>query len=376
MNIQEIRRQFHKIAEISGKEINTSQTIANILKELNPDLLIEQFNDTFSLAAVFEGNKEGKSLCFRADIDALPISESRYLEHKSNSSDISHKCGHDGHIAILLGLAEKLAGKEFPGRIVLLFQAEEETGTGAEKVLKDTRFLNLNIYKFYGLHNLPGFKEKSIITKKDTFASASKGIIINLEGETSHAAEPENGNSPLLAMTSIINTLLALPQRNTNFNDSNLVTIIHAKLGEEAFGTSPGKAVIMATLRSDSEHNMRKMAMDIETAAEGIATSFKLSHSISYKEVFPATVNHDLESDIVKQAAQNLKLEIIEKDKPFAWSEDFGHYLNYKPGSFFGLGAGENTPNLHNPDYDFNDDIIQSGIDMFWNILLLENDES
>lgn len=374
MNIYEIRKEFHKIAEISGKEIHTNQTILNYLNQLNPDLVINMLNDTYSLAAIFGGNQPGKTICFRADIDALPISDSINADYVSDNPNVAHKCGHDGHLSILLGLAERLKKRNFPGKVVLLFQAEEETGTGAEKVLKDDRFLELNIDKFYGLHNLPGFEERSIIIKDSNFASASRGIIIRLEGKTSHAAEPENGVSPVLAMTSIINSLIALPQRNTNFNNSNLVTVIHSQLGKEAFGTSPANAVIMATIRSGAQQDMEKMTSDAENLSHGIAAAYGLKCSIEYKEVFPATTNHSTDTEIIKSAAEKLGLETTVKTTPFAWSEDFGHYLNFKTGAFFGLGAGINTPKLHNPDYDFNDKIIQSGIDMFWNILSIANE--
>ncbi len=303
----------------------------------------------------------------------MPISENLQVDYVSNNSKISHKCGHDGHLTILLNLAEKLQFRNFCGTVVLLFQAEEETGTGAAKVLNDSRFLELNIESVYGLHNLPGFNENSIIVRDGAFASASKGLIIELFGKSSHAAEPENGNSPAIAMTSIINTLVTLPQRNTSFNDSNLVTVIHAKLGEEAFGTSPGDAVIMATLRSDSEINMSKMTKDIERISHGLANAFKLKCNISYKEVFPATSNHSSSNAIVKLAAEQLELQVIDKEKAFPWSEDFGHYLNFANGAFFGLGAGLNSPSLHNPEFDFNDNIIETGSNMFWEILKLEN---
>ncbi len=376
MNIYDIRRRFHQIAEISGKELRTNQTIVDILNQLNPDLVINNLNNSYSLAAIFEGNRPGKTICFRADIDALPIEDKISTDYVSTNPNASHKCGHDGHLSILLGLADRLKEKNYPGKVVLLFQAEEETGTGAEKVIKDKRFLNLNIDSFYGLHNLPGFEEKSIVIKDGTFASASQGIIIRLSGTTSHAAEPENGNSPVLAMTAIINNLIALPQRNTNFNDSNLVTIIHANLGEKAFGTSPSEATVMATIRSDSQENMDKMCADAENICNGLAKVYNLKCEINYKEVFPATTNHDYNNDIIRKAAKELNLDIIERSQPFPWSEDFGHYLNYKSGAFFGLGAGIDSPKLHNPDYDFNDEIIKSGIEMFWKILELENKPS
>ncbi len=371
MNILDIRKELYLKAEISGEEANTNSTIVDLLKMFYPDKIINNLNNSYSLACIFRGKEGGSTVCFRADIDALPIEDK--LDNSGSKRSISHKCGHDGHTATLLAFAEKLKDRNFKGTAVLLFQAEEETGQGAAKVMADKRFLDLNIDMFYAFHNLPGFPENALVVRDGTFASASKGMIIELQGQTSHASEPELGNSPALALTALIHNMIALPQRNTNFHQSNLVTIIYASLGEKAFGTSPGFAELRATLRSSSEIDMNAMCKDAEQLAFGISKTYDLKCKISYEEEFPATVNHKMANNSIRIAAEKLNLRLIEKDTPFPWSEDFGHYLQYKPGAYFGIGAGLNAKNLHHPEYEFNDQIIKTGVEVFFELLQLES---
>lgn len=372
MNIEKlknIRKHLHRNPELSGDEKDTSKYIAEILSKTNPDSVITNLGG-YGIAAVYDTGKAGKTIMFRADMDALPIEEVNNFEHKSKKQCVAHKCGHDGHSTIMLGVADEIAKNlnSLNGKIILLFQPAEETAEGANRVVNDKKFKDIQPDYIFGLHNLPGYSKKSIIIKNGVFASASRGIIISLKGKTSHAAHPENAIYPLNAFTSIINMLNGLPQTAIPFNNAAKVTVINAVMGERAFGTTPGNAVIMATLRSHDDSDMKMMTEKVEKYVKYISKADDLQHTIEYVEDFPALKNNELCVDIIRDAAKKSKADIIEKQKPFPWSEDFSYFSDKYPAGFFGIGSGKEHPQLHNNDYDFPDEIIDTGIKMFMNI--------
>jgi metal-dependent amidase/aminoacylase/carboxypeptidase family protein len=154
------------------------------------------------------------------------------------------------------------------------------------------------------------------------------------------------------------------------FKDFVLITIIHVLIGEIAFGTSPGEAVVRATLRSYRDDDMRMLISRAEQLTEQIAKQYNLQFDISYTEIFPATVNHPRMVKVVEKSAKKLELEILELTEPMRWSEDFGHFTNLIPGALIGLGSGTDQPDLHNPDYDFPDELIETGVKLFYKIFL------
>ena len=259
--------------------------------------------------------------------------------------------------------------RDYKGKVILLFQPAEETGEGAERVLNDNKFDLIKPAYVFALHNLPGFKLNKIIVRNGTFSSASRGMIIKLTGKTSHAAEPEHGINPSIAIAEIINRFTALPQNLKTVKDFSLITIIHVRIGERAFGTSPGFAELMATLRAYRNDDMEELKNEAERIALSAASDQWLKVNISYTEEFPATVNDAECVNIIKKAAEKNNYSVSEISRPFRWSEDFGHFTGKYKGALFGIGSGENHPQLHNPDYDFPDDIIPAGINMFYKII-------
>jgi amidohydrolase len=370
LDLIEIRKKLHKNPELSGKEKNTSEHIVEILKKLSPDEIITEIGG-FGIVAVFDSKKSGTTIMFRAELDAIAIAESNNFSYKSKNNGISHKCGHDGHMTILIGLAEKIKQEisNLKGKIILLFQPAEETAEGAKLVLEDPKFRSLKPDYIFALHNLPGFEKGSIILRKGIFASSSKGMIVKLKGESAHAAQPETGNNPVLAMIDIIEGLIAIPQKLTSINNSALITIIHAKLGERAFGTSPGNAQVMATFRSHKDEIMKIMTTEAISLVKEKAIISNLDYEIEWVEYFPAIVNNDESVDIIEVAAKNLGKKIIYEKYPFAWTEDFSYFTQKFKGALFGLGSGNDIPQLHNSNYDFPDDIIKNGINIFFEII-------
>lgn len=363
-----LRRELHKYPELSGKENNTAGKIVKFAEKFNPDKIIKNIGGN-GLAVVLQGDHKGKTILIRCELDALPIEEENEFDYKSQTEGVSHKCGHDGHMAIVSGLIPLLSEKKIKnGKIVLLYQPAEETGEGAEQILNEDKFKNLNPDYVFALHNLPGFEKNKIIVKENEFTSASKGLKIKLIGKTSHAAEPEKGITPSLAVAELIQRLVEIPNKE-KFDEFTLVTIIHAKIGERAFGTTPGYAELMATLRSYKNENMEKLQAQAEKIIDEVSAKNNLKFKLEWVEEFPSTINDKFCVDVVRKSAEENNLSIEEIKNPFRWSEDFGHFTQKYNGALFGLGSGVDQPQLHNPDYDFPDDIILTGTKMFYSII-------
>jgi amidohydrolase len=359
-----LRHQLHAHAEVSNQEEKTAKIIVEFLEKCNADQIWQNVGG-FGVIALFKGIDDGENIGFRADLDALHIAETIHLEYESKTPHVAHKCGHDGHMAIVAGIAAFL--KENPlkkGNVYLVFQPAEETGEGAERINKGLKKFNIHIDYLFGLHNLPNFKKGTIFTKTGTFAAASRGMVIKLFGKTSHAAEPEYGISPVIAMAKITTEMTYL-HRKIDFSDLTLATVIHSELGEIAFGTSPGYGEIRITLRAMQDKDMSLLIEEAERLIHKYCEDDGLGCEISYTEIFPSTINTDEAFEIMQKAASFTDIQFKQLGKPFKWSEDFGQYkLQYKTG-FFGIGSGEDCPNLHDEFYDFPDEIIEPGVKMY-----------
>lgn len=365
--IIELRHELHKHPEVSNNEYKTAERIVNFVKPFKPDEILTLSKT--GKAFVFNGNEEGKTTIFRSELDALPIQEKSLLTYSSVNKNVAHVCGHDGHMAILVGLAQKIASQRPKyGKVVLLFQPAEEVEQGARDVVEDAAFINLQPDYIFALHNTPGIKMHNIVMKSGSFAAASKGMTIKLFGKTSHAAEPENGISPANAISLIIKKLNDLGKDTSLFQDLVLLTIIHIQLGEISFGTSPGYAEIRVTLRSFKNEDMDLITSCSENIIHEICKTEHLKCDISYCEEFPASVNDDMCLGYVEEAARLNNFEIETMEHPFKWSEDFGYFSQQYKCCLFGLGSGLSQPTLHNADFDFPDEIIETGINMFYSI--------
>jgi amidohydrolase len=276
-------------------------------------------------------------------------------------------------MAILCGLAESLSDGDFPGTIYLLFQPAEETGEGAQKMIQDFDFKGLKIDYAFALHNLPAFPKGQVVLKKEIFAAASTGVIIHLKGKPSHASHPEDGINPTMAAMQINQLLFELPQMHTALNEVALITPVGTQIGQKAFGTSASKGSIYATIRTHQNKSLEKLKKLLSEKAQAIAKAAQLEYKIEFVEEFQAVVNHQEAYQIVEQASAQMNRKIV--NEVFPWSEDFGQFSSLFPTCFLGLGAGENQAQLHNEDYDFPDDILSEGIQLFKTTLLKSNNE-
>ena len=368
----ELRHILHAHPELSGHEALTNKILNEWVKQTRPDQIIEKIGG-YGLAAIYQGAKHGKRIMIRGDIDALRIPEPNDLPYRSQNQGISHKCGHDGHATILCGLAEWL-GQQRPdqGEVVLLFQPAEETGQGAQAILNDAQFGQIKPDMAYGLHNLPGYEKGRIMVREGCFAAASFGLKLTFEGRTAHASQPETGRNPSELLAVLIHNLEKKREQLKAVKPLTTFVITHAILGEETFGVAPGHAEIWLTLRSFDDHNLQLMATQVIEMCRAKAKDYLFDFSFTELEAFAATNSDSNCVKTIEKAAQNLELNLGHLDEPFRWSEDFGRFGSVCPIGFFGIGSGVEQPALHDPMFDFPDDILEVGMTMFWEIIRQE----
>ncbi|MFT4661575.1 MAG: amidohydrolase [Ulvibacter sp.] len=364
-----IRKTLHANPEIAEEEFETQKRIINYLTtECDTDIYKVA---TTGVLAIFYSKRPGPTVMIRGDIDALPIQETNTFEYASKSKGISHKCGHDGHTTILLGLA--LLFSEVPitkGKLLLLFQPAEENGMGAVAVLKDEEFQKENIDYVFALHNLPGYEINEVVVKEQEFTGNVKSIVLKMTGKTTHAAEPEKGLNPSMAISEIFSYASDITKNEPSTKDFFLMTPVYSTLGDnESYGISAGYGEVHFTIRSWSTNIMKKRSNEIVTFMMETCKKHQLKPHISWTQVFHANINHPKAVDFIRKASIKNSLSLTERDYPFPWGEDFGLITQKYKGAMFGLGAGISSPALHNPDYDFPDEITETGIQMFAEII-------
>jgi len=363
--IQKIRHELHQFPEYSGQEKETVRRILDWSGAWEPDLIIEHLGGT-GVALVFNGKTDGPTTMFRAELDALNVDEGNDIPWKSRHKDLAHACGHDGHMAILCGLAIGLAAnRPASGRVVLLFEPAEESGKGALSVLNDPKFYGIQPDSVFALHNIPGYPKGSILVRDQVFSMASLGLFARLKGHSSHAAFPEHGISPLPALQELLDELPQLPGKLHELNPETFLTVTYARLGHFCFGTSPGNAEFAATLRSTDSLDIDILKRHLVDLIRDKGIRHMLDTIIQWYEPFGATVNHPGPVESVRKAARNLGYPVTELKQPFRWSEDFGEYTSRFAGAIFGLGAGTDHSDLHTPNYDFPDELLEPGIMIF-----------
>lgn len=363
-----LRRTLHKYPEVSNNETETSLRISAFMSALNPTKILEGVGGR-SVVVIFGDDPSAKSVLVRCELDALPIQEINDFDYKSAYEGVSHKCGHDGHMAIVAGLGVRLKKEPISGlNVILLFQQAEETGSGARDVLADDQFASLTPDYAIALHNIPGYPLKQIVLKPQAFTPSVTSIIIHLDGKTSHAAEPEHGINPALAVSEIVKRAAEL-EINEDSDKMQLLTPVQIDLGEEAYGVSAGHAVVRYTLRAWKEETLQNLKTDFANDVLKIALEANLSVKIEWTQTFASNYNNSELIEVLATSAHQLRLDVYNKEYPFKWGEDFGLFTQKFKGALFGLGAGEDTPALHNPDYDFPDELIETGVQMFYQTL-------
>lgn len=364
------RRALHRRPEVSGEEAETARTVQTTLKATSPDRIVTGLGG-HGVAALYDSGQPGPRVLLRCELDGLPITELSDRPHRSGIDGKGHLCGHDGHMAMLAGMARLLGrGRPVKGSVVLMFQPAEETGEGAARVVADPGFADLRPDYAFAIHNFPGMPLGHVGVVDGPASCASRGMRVRLTGRTAHASQPETGQSPAPALARL---MLDMPDLSHGADlsdpDFTLVTVCHARLGEPAFGIAPGEAEIYATLRSLTDAGMEALIARAEALTRDAAEDMALS--IDYHDIFPACANSSKAAEIVRRAGARVGLPTGPGLLPMRPSEDFGRFgtATGAESAFILLGAGMDGPDLHNPDYDFPDDLIGPGTALFGAIL-------
>lgn len=363
-----LRHGLHKVAELSGQEYQTKKMLMEFIKW-------ETRLDVVDCGAWFyayyepEPYLEQSAIAFRADFDALPIDETIKLSYASKTPGISHKCGHDGHSAALCGLALLLDRKGCDVPVYLIFQHAEEIGAGGAVCAKLLR--EKNIREVYAFHNWSGFPEGSVRVRPGTVQCASKGLTIAFKGKTAHASQPEDGINPSYAAASLLLSVEKACELSL-YRGMVMATPVCVSIGEKNFGIAASEAELSFTLRAELEAELAKLEERIREMAEKLAKEEKLTIFIEEQDVFPETSNDPGCAEKVMQAAREAGIPLETMEHPFRASEDFGWYQKVCPGAMFYIGNGENYPSIHTTGYDFNDRILDTAIEMFWNLLTMK----
>lgn len=360
------RRQFHARPELGYQEYQTSQRVATLLREFG--LQVHTGLAGTGVVGTLE-NGPGPAIAFRADMDALPITELGEEPWRSSQPGVMHACGHDGHTAMLLAAAKHLsATRRFSGTLRFVFQPAEENLGGARKMVDDGLFTLFPVDAIYGLHNWPGLPVGHVAVNSGPMMASLDAFEITLRGKSCHAAMPENGADPIVAAAQLILALQTIPARRLSPLSSAVVSITQIN-GGEAINVIPESVVLRGTLRclqSDVRSRVRGMIDDFVTT---FTAPLGINGRIEYLTDYPVTCNNAAAAQQVRDCALGLlpPEQVHWETNPSMASEDFACMLEACPGAYFWIGADGTTPSapLHNARYDFNDEIIPHGV-AFW----------
>jgi len=367
--IKSLRKELHRYPELSGQEVETAARIKKFIRKHHSSKIIENIGGN-GLAVVYDFSNKGPNIVIRCELDALPIEEANNFEHRSRNGGIAHKCGHDGHMAMVAGLVFWLKEQDFKqGKVILLFQPAEETGTGAPDVLKDERFRALNPDYIFALHNIPGQPLHSIVTIRGNFSSTVQSVAIQLKGKESHSAEPEHSINPALCMAELIQKFDTLNNNDPTKEDFRLCVPVYSSMGVKSYGISAGFGELHYTVRTRSVEKMEELKQEVNNILSAICPKHKLRYTAEWVDYFPAVVNDNTCNQIITETAKTCNYDIIEKSTAFKFGEDFGWFSEEYKAAMFGIGAGLQSPALHQADYDFPDEIIETGMNMFKGII-------
>ena len=347
-----LRKQLHQIPEASLHETQTKKQLMLFLEE-NTDWEIVDQGAWFYAVKRADGEPVKPPIAFRADMDAVCGADGKP----------GHYCGHDGHSSILCGVALYLTEQNMSltRDVYLIFQPAEEIGQGAK--LCQSLLQEKKIAEVYGLHNIPGYPLNQILVRRQTFACASTGLAIHLQGVPSHAAYPEAGRNPAVTFARLVLTLEQCTKEIQN--EFVLMTVIGMDIGSANYGVSASEGELRLTVRAERQQVFDSYLESIRSLVEQYACEGGFSYTIEEIERFPATENSQNGVERVCEAAKKTNRKVNWLEQPMRWSEDFGYYLQETSGAFFGIGDGEDHAQLHTAEYEFPDAIIETGIQMF-----------
>ncbi len=360
------RHHLHKTPELALETHETANFVAEKLRAFGCDEVASGIGKTGVVGLIHGRHGPGKVIGLRADMDALPIHEETGVAHQSQIDGAMHACGHDGHTAMLLGAAEYLClSRHFDGTVAVIFQPGEEGHGGAEAMCNDGMIERFDISEVYGMHNWPGHPFGEFSIREGAFFASVDEFQITIKGKGGHAAMPQQSIDPVLVAGHLLTSLQSIVSRSAAPTDDLVVTVTSLTTGSNALNVIPETAALAGTVRSLSEEAREMAEKRMRGLAHGIASGFGAVAEIVYERKSPVLVNHVKETQFASQAAKDIGP--VKTPPLVLGGEDFAVMLQHRPGAYIQLGSGDG-PGLHNPKYDFNDEIIPLGCRWWVNI--------
>jgi hippurate hydrolase len=361
------RRELHQNPELMYDVEETAKFVAGRLRAFGCDEVRTAIGRT-GVVGVIRGERgaSSRTIGLRADMDALPIEEETNLPYRSRSPGKMHACGHDGHTAMLLGAARRLAEtRNFTGAAVVIFQPAEEGGAGAMAMIDDGLMDEFGVEQVYGMHNWPGSPVGSFSLRKGPLMASADEITITIEGKGGHGAFPHLCIDPVMAGAQVILALQTIASRNVDPLDACVVSITRFQAGT-ANNIIPQTAWLNGTVRTLRPATRDKAEKRIHEIAAGLAEASGASARVEYRRGYPPTINHEAQTDFAAGVARKVAgdAHVDANTPPTMGAEDFSFMLEARPGAFIFIGNGDSA-GLHHPSYDFNDDVLPYGMS-YW----------
>jgi hippurate hydrolase len=372
-----LRRDIHAHPELCFQEVRTADLVAARLAEWG--IAVHRGLGTTGVVGIVQGRDggaSGRAVGLRADMDALPMTELNTFAHASTAHGKMHACGHDGHTTMLLAAAQHLARhRDFDGTVYLIFQPAEEGGGGAREMIKDGLFERFPMDAVFGLHNWPGLPVGSFAASPGPVMASSNEFHITIHGKGSHAALPHNGIDPVPVACQLVQAFQTIITRNKKPVDAGVISVTMIHTGE-ATNVVPDSCVIQGTVRTFTIEVLDMIERRMREIAEHTAAAFGATAEFRFKRNYPPTVNHPAETAFAREVlAGVVGADGMLAQEPTMGAEDFAYMLQHKPGCYFFIGNGDGAHRgayeggghdvgpcmLHNPHYDFNDDLIPLG---------------
>ena len=366
-SLTKLRQEFHQHPELGFQEANTKAKVAEILRGYGLEV-----HEGVGVVGVLRAGTGNRAIGLRADMDALPITETSDHGYPSLTPGVMHACGHDGHMTMLLGAAQALsAAPEFDGTVVFIFQPNEEHGLGARAMIDEGFLEQFPVEEIYAIHNLPGAPVGQVSTRAGLICSSESLFEITVTGQGGHASMPQAGRDAITIAAEIVLALQTIVARKLAPGAGAVVSVTEF-LTDGQRNVLPGTATLKGDVRARTPEDRKEIDGLMRQIANGIASAHGVSVDVSFKTEFIETINSAGPTDAVVRASNIAGLSTISDRQPMSFSEDFAHFSAAVPGCFLLLGNGTSGPNgqpLHSSDYDFNDALLPIGAEL-WSSLV------
>jgi amidohydrolase len=372
-SIAAVRRDIHAHPELCFEEQRTADVVAAKLAEWG--IPVHRGMGTTGVVGIVHGRDGGacgRAIGLRADMDALPMQEYNRFDHASRHAGKMHACGHDGHTAMLLAAAQHFSKhRNFDGTVYLIFQPAEEGGGGAREMIKDGLFEQFPVEAVFGMHNWPGMPVGTFAASAGPVMASSNEFLITIRGKGSHAALPHNGIDPVPVACQMVQAFQTIITRNKKPVDAGVISVTMIHTGE-ATNVVPDSCEIQGTVRTFTYEVLDLIERRMQEIAQHTCAAFGASCEFQFRRNYPPTVNHPAETTFAREVlAEIVGADRVVVQEPTMGAEDFAYMLQARPGCYIfiangdgdhrEMGHGGGPCTLHNPSYDFNDDLIPLG---------------